>query len=664
MNRKNLTAAVLAGLAGVAGIASTAQAVNLNPDGLGEVLIYPYYTTKDGNQTLLSVVNTTDDAKAVKIRFLEAYNSREVLDFNIYLSPWDVWVGAIADSGAFGAEPGVPHLAVPDTTCTVPYLYGMGMEEFGMGLQPFLLYAYTGDNEDGGPTDIARSAEGYFEIIEMGTMTDDDKRSADTFDDDDPGRIGSATAATHVLDDEDGTIMPEDCELLVRNWTDYDEGFDKDDPYDGWWFEDSLRNDTGSIVGDCDDPDDDDTLQDLLDAGCGQTNGHYSVTDSGTTVWIDSSTEENSGGLFGSASVVNVARGTMYSYDARAIQGFDNTDDGIHFIPGTIHPSLNDGNNNTAYVNLGEAVVPLDYPLQRTVEAISAVFMHDNLMNQFTIEEELSAATEWVLTHPTKSWYVDPTLTSQTQEVWEPDPNDEGCNGWDPGEPFPPRDGPDVEDQEDYPDGANYEPGWEQCTYVDVGSEEQVLPPFTEIFDGEACEEVSYENWDREESPSNPDLGLRPPVVSPAPPTPPDEKEIPFELCYEVNVLRFGDTSIFGSDLIADGGIALTVEDTPKNGWARINFELTGDWESIDGEVELDDIELHQDRSGLIGLPTTGFSAEQYVNGTLGGGSVLANYGGLFGHKGTVLRDLDALECEYHRPGDVCNSSSEAPAVQ
>ena len=41
MNRKNLTAAVLAGLAGVAGIASTAQAVNLNPDGLGEVLIYP-----------------------------------------------------------------------------------------------------------------------------------------------------------------------------------------------------------------------------------------------------------------------------------------------------------------------------------------------------------------------------------------------------------------------------------------------------------------------------------------------------------------------------------------------------------------------------------------------------------------------------------------------
>ena len=65
MNRKNLTAAVLAGLAGVAGIAGTAQAVNMNPDGLGQVLIYPYYTANMGNQTLLSVVNTTNQAKAV-----------------------------------------------------------------------------------------------------------------------------------------------------------------------------------------------------------------------------------------------------------------------------------------------------------------------------------------------------------------------------------------------------------------------------------------------------------------------------------------------------------------------------------------------------------------------------------------------------------------------
>ena len=96
MKRNNLTAAVLAGLAGIAGIAGTAQAVNMNPDGLGQVLIYSYYTTNDGNQTILSVVNTTESVKAVKVRFLEGFNSREVLDFNLYMSPKDVWVAAIS----------------------------------------------------------------------------------------------------------------------------------------------------------------------------------------------------------------------------------------------------------------------------------------------------------------------------------------------------------------------------------------------------------------------------------------------------------------------------------------------------------------------------------------------------------------------------------------
>ena len=75
MNRKNLTAAVLAGLTGVAGMAGGVQAaVNLNPDGLGDLLIYPYYTTNDDNVTLVTVVTTTSDSNAVKFLLLEAYN--------------------------------------------------------------------------------------------------------------------------------------------------------------------------------------------------------------------------------------------------------------------------------------------------------------------------------------------------------------------------------------------------------------------------------------------------------------------------------------------------------------------------------------------------------------------------------------------------------------
>ena len=56
-----------------------ANAVYVNHDGLGQVLVYPYYTARDGVATLLSVVNTTNNAKIVKVRFLEGKNSQEVL---------------------------------------------------------------------------------------------------------------------------------------------------------------------------------------------------------------------------------------------------------------------------------------------------------------------------------------------------------------------------------------------------------------------------------------------------------------------------------------------------------------------------------------------------------------------------------------------------------
>ena len=100
--QKSLFAA-LAGM-GVLGVVDSAQAVHINQDGLGQALVYPYYTvraTASGNAyvTALTVVNTTASAKAVKVRFLEGKNSREVLDFNLFLSQYDVWTAAIVQAG-------------------------------------------------------------------------------------------------------------------------------------------------------------------------------------------------------------------------------------------------------------------------------------------------------------------------------------------------------------------------------------------------------------------------------------------------------------------------------------------------------------------------------------------------------------------------------------
>ena len=65
--RKSLYAA-LAGV-GALGVTGAAQAVNVNPNGLGQVLLYPYYTVRTDNlgnpyNSLLSIVNSTASVKA------------------------------------------------------------------------------------------------------------------------------------------------------------------------------------------------------------------------------------------------------------------------------------------------------------------------------------------------------------------------------------------------------------------------------------------------------------------------------------------------------------------------------------------------------------------------------------------------------------------------
>jgi len=571
MNRKNLTAAVLAGLAGAAGIAGTAQAVNLNPDGLGQVLIYPYFTVNDGNDTLLSVVNTTDSAKAVKVRFKEGFNSRELLDFNIYLSAYDVWVAAISDND------GTPTLYIPDATCTVPYLFENDSDGDGVGEQEFLPFDYTGDNSDGGPEGIERAAEGYFEMIEMGTLTNDEEDSAD--------------AATHVIDD-DGFQHPFDCQQLIDAWTD-------NPGAGGYWIDDANIDITRA-----------------------------------------------SGGLFGGAAIINVANGTMDAYDAKAIQGVDKAANGRHFLPGGLIPSLNSGTENEATIFFGvpkDEAVTLSYP--RPVDAISAVFMHEYTMNEYSIESGVAAASEWVMTFPTKNYYVDPTLLPSNSS-WQPDTNDPGCGGWELGdEEFPARSGPHHTDGIDTTDvnPANgiFDPqeDWVLCSYVEIDTT-GAIPPFTSLFNGEACETFGFEIWDREEDASdNPDNSI-PPIVSPPPPggsTP----DVPNEMCYEVNVLRFGNDGVFrsifgtpeieGATLLKQvdtGSITYNGGDSTKpreSGWARINWGFDPD---------------HLDYAGLVGLPVTGFWALQFENGFLGTpeASVLSNYGGLFQHKGNVRR--------------------------
>jgi hypothetical protein len=149
--KKILPVAVLSALAGVNG----AQAVHLNPDGLGEVLLYPYYTVEGSQDTYIQVVNTTMHTKAVKVRFREALNSQEVLDFNLYLSPYDHWSAVITRGDTDAAV-----IITADNSCTVPNALSDG------NAISFRNTDYLTDSQNG----LDRTREGYVEMIDMGVV--------------------------------------------------------------------------------------------------------------------------------------------------------------------------------------------------------------------------------------------------------------------------------------------------------------------------------------------------------------------------------------------------------------------------------------------------------------------------------------------------------------
>lgn len=194
MKKSSLTTAVVAGIVGAAGLVSVSNAVNINPDGLGQALIYPYYTVNKGNNTLVSVVNTTNQTKAVKVRFMEGRNSNEVLDFNLYMSPFDVWTAAITSDGPEGtsavAAPAA-RIFTSDTSCTVPRIPAAG--------ETFKNFEYAAGNvKVTGPWELSRTREGHIEMIEMGVL-------------DPTGTL--AAAAKHNT-----AGVPANCQVLVNAW--------------------------------------------------------------------------------------------------------------------------------------------------------------------------------------------------------------------------------------------------------------------------------------------------------------------------------------------------------------------------------------------------------------------------------------------------------------
>ena len=452
--KKNILSIAVA--SSVAGLAVTAQAaMYLNPEGTGEVLLFPYYNAQNENQTSMSIVNTTADAKAIKVRFMEYVNSQEVLDFNLYLSGKDHFAFTIYQNpnGDGGA------IVTTDNSCTVPEL-GTGSGDFGgtketlangatKRVQPFVNYAYgittstqTADNF----SDISRSLAGHVEIIEMGTLSDAGTATTD---------FNPKSYATHGA-----TGVPANCAALVSAWS-------TTSGVDGAWKADK----TAQIAA-------------------------------------------PSGGLYGVANMLNNSDSAAYGMEAAAIADFwaTGTTSGGHQKPGDALPSLEQGDTGSIVANDGAAVAITN---TSGINAVSSLFMATSISNDVMANPDLAGETDWVVTFPTRRYYVgSPAVLPFTD------------------------------------------------SYVGSGT---AGGPET------SCESVSVTQYDREEQTGVP--GSEGPQFSPAPP---DAVVQGNKLCYETNTIAINGVSALNaevsSDTSRDVAVSLDWERTQPEGWQTISF--------------------------------------------------------------------------------------------
>ena len=180
--------------------ATNANAFELSNGGVGHNLIVPYFTAQDGNMTVLHLTNTdVKNGKAVKVRFRGAANSDDILDFQVLLSPGDVWTGAVTA----GAD-GVAQLTTADGTCTVPTLTkGVAQSFDTRRLQGSLSAA----------DKAAGTREGYVEIFNMADIPDLDVYGSPA------GKSALFKAIKHVGGVAPCTASVIDTALLETNYT-------------------------------------------------------------------------------------------------------------------------------------------------------------------------------------------------------------------------------------------------------------------------------------------------------------------------------------------------------------------------------------------------------------------------------------------------------------
>jgi hypothetical protein len=620
-----LSAALAAGLA----LQPAMAQVSVSNTGTGSTAVIPYYTVNDGWRSLIHITNTTGDSLIVKVRFHESRNSRDVLDFNIGLSPRDVWTGFLAEESVNGLPTMV--LRTQDTSCVSPIDLH---PTFGSGSLPASVIGYSdfgpGSNQtfrdhdatNAGPTGSIeagrrRAFEGYVVIMTMGWFPGGgDNTGANAIQNsslipltdpvtlnaagsptanNDNGGLGTAAAKAKHVTKANGTYEPRDCPGWNKDNLAYayptPEGLFVNQVSDVQGTAENIPGNRGS-GGPC-------TRLGTVDARCtgstdGSRTGYLALTaDQGNTLKVQATLRKGDSGYAAHIEPLH-------------IQGW-----GIGAAPADITaPEL-----DAAFVNRGLVTAQV-FPsfFEPTLASLCGLWTTnglvdgncdgvngdglENLIASTTIANDWvnnptgdpNARGEWVLTFPTKYFHVDEDfdnvqagcsryrntlVTAATGGQDSGTAAGGGNNVTDAGSRFGGF-SPAVHSQGPRSVVPFGTPGSGINTAA-AGVDDITtcgLFPFFETFQaaGNGQSSITYQLqvYDREERTATISTGL--PVQSPNPP----QATSPASLLYEANVLRIGrnpDTiaSVLSSPLTALGN-ANNLAGTANNGWARVSF--------------------------------------------------------------------------------------------
>ena len=567
-NRKTRLGVAVAAALGAGLLMHDVSAVNLATDNIGEVAIAPYYTTRDGWATLINLTNTQPVPIVVKVRIHEGMNSRDVLDFNVALSANDGWAALIQDDPGTGN----PIVNIQDAdTCVIAQSNPKPLSVLG--------YSGTDDRgesqEDGGPTNVDRLREGYVEFIVMG-YTDFDADAEDDVDVDDVGTaiqrhqcdvVTNAFNATNILNTARQFGEPINALKFNFRFLNAANGMEAGGQASTWanFWNGTLAAGGAPVGADGNvEPNDNDTCS-----------IHRGAERQGTADW--NPTDLPAADL----SCLNLITAMVpYDFlepslnDAYPVEGnfWDDTGNVGVVVDGTV---LSGENRDVS--NFDEDAIE-----QRGADAVSATIQRATAINEWALNTETGTTTSWVITFPTKTFYVDKGNGRQFG-IWADGDRHETA----------------------YDDGAAA--GLNPATGYNTP-----YPPFADAFlpyeadpddgDGTACQDVGLTAFNREQESTVQEGGV---IDSPAPAAP------VAELCNEVNVVNFSlsgqpTQGVFGSELVAMAP-PLSALNPNLNGWMELNLATDPAAQAGQANPNGLPIAIPGGLGGWDGLPTIGF---------------------------------------------------------